>query len=64
MTKEIVENPSNEPQEEAVKWDYTNREQTLVLGAVVVGLNVVVVLIAILYNYVPAVKAFFSGRPV
>ncbi len=58
------QSPDNNPQqEEAVKWDYTNREQTLVLGAVVVGLNIVVILLAVLYNTVPAVHSFFSGRP-
>ena len=65
-TKQPMENqPSenNQQPEEAVKWDYTNREQTLVIGAVVVGLNLVVVLLAILYNTVPAVHSFFSGKP-
>ena len=61
-----MENQSteNKPQEEeSVKWDYTNREQTLVIGAVVVGLNLLVILLTILYNTVPSVHSFFSGKP-
>ncbi len=64
MTKETIDNPSQGQGEEAVKWDYTNREQTLITGAVVIGLNLLVVLLAILYNTVPAVKVFFSGKPI
>ena len=54
---------TNSSPEEEVKWDYTSREQTLVLGAVVIGLNGLVVLSFILYNTVPAVHTFISGKP-
>ena len=55
----------NKPQEEEeIKWDYTSSKQTLIIGAVVVGLNVVLLLVAILYNTVPAVHSFFSGKPI
>ena len=45
------------------KWDYTSREQTLFTGALVVGLNLLVVLALILDRTVPSAHAFFSGKP-
>ncbi len=51
------------PKEEAVKWDYTNREQTLYTGAAVVGLNLLVIIIVILDRTVPAVHSFITGKP-
>ncbi len=51
-------------QEVKVKWDYTSREQTLFIGALVVGLNLLVLLAYILFQTVPAVHSFFSGQPI
>lgn len=48
--------------EEAVKWDYTDRKQTLYTGAAVVGLNILLIIIVIMDRTIPAVHAFFSGK--
>ena len=48
----------NEP-----KWDYTTREGTLGIGAAVIGLNLVVIILYILYRTVPSVHSFISGKP-
>ncbi len=45
------------------KWDYTSSRQNLITGALVVGGNVLVVLIYLLYRSVPAVHQFISGKP-
>ena len=58
------EDQSNPIEEQAPKWDYTNREQTLFIGALVVGLNLLVVVAVILDRTIPAVHAFVSGKPV
>ena len=52
------------PEEEAVKWDYTNRKQTLYTGAAVVGLNLLVILLVILDRTVPAIHSFITGKPI
>jgi len=44
------------------KWDYTNKEQTLFTGALVVGLNLIVVALVILNKTVPAVHTFLTGK--
>ena len=56
-------NSNDVPQEEPVKWDYTNREQTLYTGAAVVGLNLLVVVLVILDRTVPAIHSFITGKP-
>ncbi len=52
------EQPNNEPQ-----WDYTSSRQNFITGAMVVGGNVLVVLIYLLYRTVPSVHQFISGKP-
>ena len=49
-------------EEQEPKWDYTSSEQTLFLGAVVVGLNLLVIAAFVLDRYVPAVHSFISGK--
>ena len=49
---------SNEP-----KWDYTSSRQNFITGAMVVGGNLLVLLIYLLYRTVPSVHQFISGRP-
>tara|TARA_Y100001968_G_C19326378_1_gene701965 strand:- start:716 stop:916 length:201 start_codon:yes stop_codon:yes gene_type:complete len=49
--------------QEEPKWDYTTSGQTLFIGALVVGLNVVVLIAYLLYRYVPAAHSFFTGKP-
>ncbi len=53
---------SDSDQQEQVKWDYTSSEQTRLMGAVVVGLNVLVALVFLLDRTVPAVHAFITGK--
>ncbi len=55
---------TNALDETTPKWDYTSREQTLFIGAIVVGLNLLIVLAAILDRTVPAVHSFISGKPI
>ncbi len=50
------------PKEEAVKWDYTNREQTLYTGAAVVALNLLVIVVVVLDRTVPAIHTFITGK--
>ena len=45
------------------KWDYTNRRQTLLTGALVVGLNLLLVIGVILDRTIPAVHSFITGKP-
>ena len=62
--KSIVESgEQKENTEEEVKWDYTNPQQTLFIGAIVVGLNLLVVLAVILDKTVPAAHSFITGKP-
>ena len=49
--------------ETAPKWDYTSRKQTLYIGAGVLGLNLLVALLAVLNNTVPAVHSLVTGKP-
>ncbi len=44
------------------KWDYTSREGNFAAGAAVVGGNLLVILIYILYRTVPSVHHFITGR--
>ncbi len=46
-----------------VKWDYTSSKQNMITGGMVVGGNVLLVLIYLLYRYVPSVHEFISGKP-
>ena len=48
----------NEP-----KWDYTTSEGNFAAGAAVVGGNLLVIILYILYRTVPAVHDFIVGRP-
>ncbi len=50
--------PDNE-----VKWDYTSSRQNFITGALVVGGNLLVVIIFLLYRSVPSVHQFISGKP-
>ncbi|WP_269623174.1 hypothetical protein [Prochlorococcus marinus] len=52
------EPPNNEP-----KWDYTSSSQNFITGALVVGGNLLVIIIYLLYRSVPAVHQFISGKP-
>tara|TARA_Y100001968_G_C19289992_1_gene683716 strand:- start:655 stop:855 length:201 start_codon:yes stop_codon:yes gene_type:complete len=45
------------------KWDYTSSRQNLITGALVVGGNLLVILLYLLYRTVPAVHTFISGKP-
>ena len=47
----------NEP-----KWDYTTKEGNFAAGAAVVGGNLLVLIIYILYRTVPSVHHFIIGR--
>lgn len=52
----------NAGEEEPVKWDYTSSRQTLITGAVGLGLNLLVIVLVILYRTVPAVHDFIGGK--
>ncbi len=58
-----VNSTTSTTDEVAPKWDYTSREQTLFTGALVVGLNLLVILAFVLYRYVPAFHSLISGKP-
>ncbi len=45
------------------KWDYTSSRQNMITGGLVVGGNLLVVLIYVLYRTTPAVHQFISGKP-
>jgi len=45
------------------KWDYTTNEQNMLTGGLVVGGNLLVILLVVLYRTVPAVHTFISGKP-
>ena len=53
----------NSTQEEEVKWDYTSSRQNFITGALVVGGNLLVILLYLLYRSVPAVHQLISGKP-
>ncbi len=52
------ESPDAQP-----KWDYTSSRQNLITGALVVGGNLLIVMIYLLYRTVPAVHQLISGKP-
>ena len=58
MTYQEPPNENNEP-----KWDYTSSRQNFITGAMVVGGNLLVLLIYLLYRTVPSVHQFISGKP-
>ncbi len=45
------------------KWDYTSSKQNMITGALVVGGNVMILVLYLLYRSVPAVHQFISGKP-
>ena len=49
--------------EKEPKWDYTTSEGNFAAGAAVVGGNLLVIILYILYRTVPAVHDFIAGRP-
>tara|TARA_Y100001968_G_scaffold323361_1_gene360919 strand:+ start:973 stop:1161 length:189 start_codon:yes stop_codon:yes gene_type:complete len=57
---EIVTDDLNE---EEPKWDYTTSRDAQITGAVVIAANFLVLLMFLLYKYVPSVHQFISGRP-
>ncbi len=50
-------------EEEEPKWDYTTSRDAQITGAAVVAANFIVVIIFVLYKYVPSVHQFISGKP-
>ncbi len=50
-------------QEPAVKWDYTSNKQNLFTGGLVVGGNLLLIIVYLLYRTVPSVHEFISGKP-
>ena len=48
---------------EQPKWDYTSTKQNFFTGSLVVGGNLLVVVLYVLYRSVPAVHQFISGKP-
>ncbi len=62
-TKVETTNSSQENSEAAPKWDYTSNRQNLITGAMVVGGNLLLVLVYLLYRTVPSVHSFISGKP-
>ena len=57
---EIVTDDLNE---EEPKWDYTTSRDAQITGAVVIAANFLVLLMFLLYKYVPSAHQFISGRP-
>lgn len=53
----------DEIEEEEPKWDYTTSRDAQITGAAVVAANFLVVIVFILYRYVPSVHQFISGKP-
>ena len=49
--------------EEEPKWDYTSNRETMITGAAVVAANLLVLILYLLYKYVPSVHQFITGRP-
>ena len=54
---------NSQPENDQPKWDYTSSRQNLITGALVVGGNVLVVIVYVLYRYVPSVHQIISGKP-
>ncbi len=57
------QSPTMDIEETEPKWDYTSSKQTFILGAVVLGLNALVVLAVVLDRTVPAVHTLLTGKP-
>ena len=55
---------SKQLEEEEPKWDYTTSRDAQLTGAAVIGANFLVLIIFLLYKYVPAVHQFISGKPI
>ncbi|WP_193742044.1 MULTISPECIES: hypothetical protein [Prochlorococcus] len=55
---------NTEPTNNEPKWDYTSSRQNLITGALVVGGNLLVVILYLLYKTVPAVHQIISGKPI
>ena len=64
QSKSDASERSKELADEQPKWDYTSTKQNFFIGALVIGLNVLVVIAFALDRTVPAVHAFISGKPV
>ena len=62
-TKTDKQLPSEVTPQSTPKWDYTSRGGTLFTGAVVIGLNLILIIAFALDRTVPAVHAFISGKP-
>ncbi len=54
---------TNEASEGQPQWDYTSNKQNLFTGGLVVGGNLLLIIIYLLYRSVPAVHTFISGKP-
>tara|TARA_B100000700_G_C14707005_1_gene697254 strand:+ start:311 stop:499 length:189 start_codon:yes stop_codon:yes gene_type:complete len=52
-----------ENEEDSPKWDYTTSRDAQITGAVVLLANFLVLIVFILYQFVPAVHQFVSGKP-
>tara|TARA_Y100001968_G_C19358212_1_gene718346 strand:+ start:960 stop:1148 length:189 start_codon:yes stop_codon:yes gene_type:complete len=50
--------------EEEPKWDYTTSRDAQLTGAVVIAANFLVLILFLLYKYVPAAHQFISGKPI
>jgi len=63
-SKPVVPEKPEASEENEPKWDYTTSGQTFFIGALTVGLNLLVLILFLLYKTVPSVHAFFTGKPV
>ena len=59
---DINEQKQIDSPETEVKWDYTTREQTLFTGALVVGLNLLIIILFALDRTVPAIHNYIIGK--
>ena len=59
---EVVVNEEQGAEEEP-KWDYTTSRDAMITGAIVIAANFLVLLLFVLYKFVPAVHQFISGKP-
>ena len=55
--------PEENQAKESPQWDYTSNRQNFITGAMVVGGNVLVIVLYLLYRTVPAVHQIISGKP-
>ena len=58
-----IKSGQNEELEDPVKWDYTSSKQNFITGSLVVGGNLLLLVIYVLYRTVPAVHQLVSGKP-